>query len=197
MYVQIEDEYIARIPPDKLGSSYEEAIYTVARESLEGTLRDIDVTTGGVSSRCYIISVISIEKQGEGTIVHGDGAVYQSLRFTAIGYVPEMQEIVDGIVTSVQKFGAFIRFGPFEGLLHISQIMDDRIDIDLNNQRFIGKDTKRDVKVGDRVRVKIVAMSIPSSYIGDAKIGLTMKQPGLGKMEWLRKKREAKVENEN
>ncbi len=196
MYVEIEDEFIARVPPDKLGLDYDNALLGVAKTSLEGILRDAEVASYGVSKRCFVISVSSIEKIGEGTIVHGDGAVYQTLRFRAIGYMPEMQEIVEGYVTSVQKFGAFVRFGPFEGLLHISQIMDDRIDIDLANQRFIGKDTKRDLKMGDRVRVKIVALSLPSSFIGDSKVGLTMKQLGLGKLDWLRKRKENRVENE-
>ncbi len=196
MYVQIEDEFIARVPPDKLGTDYDDSLLGVARSSLEGILRDAELASYGVSKRCLVISVSSIEKVGEGSIVHGDGAVYQTLKFKAIGYMPEMQEIVEGYVTSVQKFGAFVRIGPFEGLLHISQIMDDRIDIDLSNQRFIGKDTKRDLKVGDRVRVKIVALNLPSSFIGDSKIGLTMKQLGLGKLEWLKKRKEVKAANE-
>ena len=190
MYIFVEDEYIARIPPELLGEDYDKSVLDVARTSLEGRLIDVqsEEQPGKNVGKCYILSITDVKKLGEGAIVHGDGGVYQTIRYKALGYFPEMQEIVEGIVTSVQKFGAFIRFGPFEGLLHISQIMDDRIDIDLGNQRFIGKDTKRDLKVGDKVRVRVVALNLSSSSIRDSKIGFTMKQLGLGKLQWLEKK---------
>jgi DNA-directed RNA polymerase subunit E' len=70
--------------------------------------------------------------------------------------------------------------------------MDGRIDIDLDNQRLIGKDTKKDLKAGDKVRVKIVNLNLNSSNVRDSRIGFTMKQMGLGKLQWLYKK---KVEN--
>jgi DNA-directed RNA polymerase subunit E' len=196
MYVVVEDDYITRIPPEKLGQDYAQAVLDVAKTSLEGKFIDFkdEKDDSRILGKCYIVSVIDVEKIGEGAIVHGDGGVYQSVHFKALAYYPEMQEVVEGVVVSIQNFGAFIRFGPFEGLLHKSQIMDDRIDVDLANQRFIGKDTKRDIKVGDRVRVRIVALNLSSSSVEDSKIGFTMKQLGLAKLDWLNRKKE-KVEN--
>ncbi|MGC8505855.1 MAG: DNA-directed RNA polymerase [Thermoplasmata archaeon] len=191
MYVIVEDDYIARVPPDKLSGDYESSVLDVAKSSIEGKLLDVVDDSSSVK-KCFIVSVTEIRMVGEGSIVHGDGGVYQTIHYKALGYEPNLQEVVEGIVVSVQKFGAFVRFGPFDGLLHISQIMDDRIDLDLNNQRFIGKDTKRDLKINDKVRVRIVAMNLSSSSLEDSKIGLTMKQTGLGKLEWLvQKKNEA------
>ncbi|MCL4326735.1 MAG: DNA-directed RNA polymerase [Candidatus Thermoplasmatota archaeon] len=191
MYVIVEDDYIARVPPDKLSGDYESSVLDVAKSSIEGKLLDVVDDSSSVK-KCFIVSVTEISMVGEGSIVHGDGGVYQTIHYKALGYEPNLQEVVEGIVVSVQKFGAFVRFGPFDGLLHISQIMDDRIDLDLNNQRFIGKDTKRDLKINDKVRVRIVAMNLSSSSLEDSKIGLTMKQTGLGKLEWLvQKKNEA------
>lgn len=189
MFIEISDEYVARIPPEKLSSDYQISVMEVTRNSLEGRLIDI-TEREKVVSKCYVISVTEVEAVGSGTIVHGDGAVYQSVKYKALAFEPLMQEILEGVVISVQKFGAFVRIGPFDGLLHISQIMDDRIDVDLGSQRFIGKDTKKDLKVGDKVRVKIVAMNLSSASIDDSKIGLTMKQMGLGKLEWLKPKKE-------
>ncbi len=190
MYVIIEDEYIARIPPEKLSSNYDEAVMDVSKGSLEGKLVDLrDARDDSrILGKCYIVSIMNVEKVGEGTIVHGDGGVYQSVKYKALAYYPELQEIVEGVVVSVQNFGAFVKFGPFEGLLHKSQIMDDRIDVDMTNQRFIGKETKKDIKAGDKVRVRIVALNLSSSTIEDSKIGFTMKQTGLGKLEWLVRK---------
>jgi DNA-directed RNA polymerase subunit E' len=179
---------VARVPPDKLSGDYESSVLAVAKSSIEGRLLDVVEDSSSVK-KCFIVSVTEISMVGEGSIVHGDGGVYQTIHYKALGYEPNLQEIVEGIVVSVQKFGAFVRFGPFDGLLHISQIMDDRIDLDLNNQRFIGKDTKRDLKLNDKVRVRIVAMNLSSSSLEDSKIGLTMKQSGLGKLEWLAQKK--------
>lgn len=195
MFVIVEDSYITRIPPEKLGQDYTDAVLDVAKTSLEGRFVDFkdEKDETRILGKCYIVSVIDVDKIGDGAIVHGDGGVYQSVQYKALAFYPEMQEVVEGVVVSIQNFGAFIRFGPFEGLLHKSQIMDDRIDVDMNNQRFIGKDTKRDIKVGDKVRVRIVALNLSSSSAEDSKIGFTMKQLGLGKLEWLNQKR--KLEN--
>ncbi|MCL4334772.1 MAG: DNA-directed RNA polymerase [Candidatus Thermoplasmatota archaeon] len=188
MFAEISDEFVARIPPEKLDSDYESSVLDVTRRSLEGKLVDL-TENDRVVSKCYVVRVTSAMPKGEGTIVHGDGAVYQTVEYRALAFEPRMQEVLDGLVVSVQKFGAFVRIGPFDGLLHISQIMDDRIDIDLGNQRFIGKDTKRDVRVGDKVRVRIVAMNLSSASVEESKIGLTMKQVGLGKLDWLKPKK--------
>ena len=193
MYIMIEDENIARIPPEMLSNDYNESIMRVARETIEGKLVDVDEgETHKNPGKCYVVSIVDVKPVGEGAIVHGDGGVYQTIKYKALAYYPEMHEIIDGVVVSVKEFGAFVRIGPFDGLLHISQIMDDRIDKDMANQRFIGKDTKRDLKIGDRVRVRIVAMNLNSSSIRDSQIGLTMKQMGLGKLEWLEKARNNK-----
>lgn len=192
MYITVEKEYIARIPPEKLSGDYDDAVKQVAKESIEGKL--IDLTEANYQNKkAFIISVVSVKTVGEGTIVHGDGGVYQSIRYKALGYLPEMQEVVDGIVTSVKEFGAFVRFGPFEGLLHISQIMDDMISTDLTNQRIIGKETKREIKVGDKVRVKVVSLNLASASMLDSRIGLNMKQLGLGKVDWLYQVKKEKV----
>ncbi len=57
-----------------------------------------------------------------------------------------------------------------------------------------GKESKRNLKVGDLCKARIIAISYKD--MANPKIGLTMRQPGLGKEDWIeedRKKRE-KVE---
>ena len=185
MYINIEGETIVRVPPSNLGADFAKAVLDVTKESLEGRLVDIGDNPYN-PKKCFVVSVTKIKMMGDGSIVHGDGGVYQTVKYESLAFLPEMQEIVDGIVVSVKEFGAFVKFGPMEGLLHISQMMDDRIDIDLANQRFVGKDTKRDLKLGDKVRAKIVLLNLPSSTLEDAKVGLNTKQMGLGKPEWIR-----------
>ncbi|MEM3534732.1 MAG: DNA-directed RNA polymerase, partial [Thermoplasmatales archaeon] len=68
----------------------------------------------------------------------------------------------------------------------VSQVMDDRIEVDEENKRMIGKDTKKDLKNGDYVRTRIVALSLSDTNIEESKIGLTMRQNFLGKISWLK-----------
>jgi DNA-directed RNA polymerase subunit E' len=185
MYISIEREKVVRIPPHMLGEDLMEVINELTWESFEGKIEENDMLT---------VLIKSVEPIGLGRIVHGDGAVYQKVKYEALVFRPILQEVVEGTVCEVLKFGAFIRFGPLDGLLHISQVMDDRIDVDTDNQRLIGKDSKRDLKVGDKVRARVVALSLNERSPRESKIGLTMRQPGLGKLEWLKEDRERKGE---
>ena len=176
MYLLTTKEKVVRIPPEMLGEDLDEVVNQSTRTTFEGSME---------SGNSYTILITNVEQVGPGRIVHGDGAVYQNVKYDALMFRPLLQEVIEGTVVEVLKFGAFVRFGPLEGLLHVSQIMDDRIDIGQDNGRLIGKDTKRELKVGDRVRARIVALSINERNPRESKIGLTMRQPGLGKIEWL------------
>ena len=50
----------------------------------------------------------------------------------------------------------------------------------------MGKETKRKLNSGDHVRVRITAVSLGRSG-GSGKIGVTARQPFLGKIEWIQK----------
>jgi len=180
MYMRVEREDVVRIPPERLGEDYGALTRELTRASMEGKVG---------ADRSLTVIASNIEPVGEGRIVHGDGAVYQKVKYDAVVFVPQLQEVVDGVVVEVLKFGAFIRFGPLDGLLHISQIMDDRVDVDEENQRLVGKDSKRDLRMGDKVRARIVAVSLNERAPRESKIGLTMRQPSLGKLEWIEEDR--------
>ncbi len=171
MYVKVTREDVVRIPPERLGEDLDQVAKELTRTTLEGNVSGEDGLT---------LLASNIQRVGDGRIVHGDGAVYQKVRFDALMFQPSMQEVVEGSVVEVLKFGAFIRFGPLDGLLHISQIMDDRVDVDEDNQRLVGKDTKRDLRLGDKTRGRIVAVSLNERNPRESKIGLTMRQAALG-----------------
>ncbi len=180
MYMRVQREDVVRIPPERLGEGVDAIAKELTRTTLEGKV--------GADKTLTLIAS-NIEPVGEGRIVHGDGAVYQRVKYDALVFAPQLQEVVEGTVVEILKFGAFVRFGPLDGLLHISQVMDDRVDVDEEGQRLIGKDTKRDLRVGDRVRVRIVAVSLNERAPRESKIGLTMRQPALGKLDWIEEDR--------
>ncbi len=139
------------------------------------------------------ISVIDVLEVGEGTLIPGDGAAYYKTRFTMLIWKPEMQELVYGIISEITNFGAFMNLGAMRGMIHISQTMEDYVSFSKSNV-LTGKSTKRSLKQGDLCMARIIAISHKGN---EPKLGLTMRQPGLGKIEWIKedqtkKDREAK-----
>ncbi len=187
MYLIVEREDVIRIPPPMLGEDVEEIVRNLAREKIEGSVYTFsrEEVRDPAERKYVIVLLLDLELVGDGIIVPGDGAVYQKVKFKALAYHPEMQEPVLGYVVDVLKFGAFIRIGPLDGLLHISQVMDDVIDVDVENKRLIGKESKKVLRVGDKTISRIVALTINDANPRHSKIGLTMRQPGLGKIEWI------------
>ena len=177
MYILNEVEKVIRIPPSELGDDPDKVVDNLTWETYEGRLAEGD--------KSFTLLIKNVRTVGPGRIVHGDGAVYQSVKFEQVVFKPRDNEVIEGVVVEILKFGAFVRFGPLDGLLHVSQIMDDRVDIDEANQRLVGKETGRFLAVGDIVRARVVSIDLNEKNPQDSKIGLTMRQPGLGKLEWL------------
>jgi DNA-directed RNA polymerase subunit E' len=96
-----------------------------------------------------------------------------------------MQEVVDGEVIDIANFGAFVRVGPLDALIHVSQVTDDFMSYDSKGQRLVGKENNKSLIVGDKVRARIIALSINETDPTKNKIAMTMRQVGLGKLEWL------------
>ncbi len=176
MYTLVKINDTVRVPPERFGEDLNEAIKDIVQKTFEGTIR-----------RNYGLIVIAdnITLLGDGIIIHGDGGMYQKVEFEALAFNPLLQEIIDGIVCEIVEFGAFCHIGPLDALLHMSQIMNDYVDVDVESGRIQGKETKRILKVGDPVRTRIVAVSLNELSARESKIGLTMRQPALGTHEWL------------
>lgn len=129
-----------------------------------------------------VISVIDVLRVGEGILIPGDGAAYYNSTFTLLTWKPELHELVYGIVSEITNFGAFIDMGSMRGMIHISQTMEDYVSFSKTNT-LTGKSSKKVLKSGDLCLARVVAIS----HKGDEpKIGLTMRQPGLGKLEWIK-----------
>lgn len=128
-----------------------------------------------------VVSVIDVEEVGEGVLIPGDGAAYYNSKFKLLVWRPELQELVYGEISEITSFGAFINMGVMRGMIHISQTMNDFVSFGKTGV-LLGKASKRTLKAGDLCAARVVAIS----HKGDEpKIGLTMRQPGLGKIEWI------------
>jgi len=129
-----------------------------------------------------VVSVIEVLEVGEGVIIPGDGAAYYKSTFKLLVWKPELQELVFGTIEEITTFGAFMNMGSMQGMIHISQTMDDFVSFSKSNT-LTGKSSKRSLKQGDMCMARIVALSHKGD---DPKIGLTMRQPGLGKLDWVK-----------
>ena len=176
MYRLVELNDTIRIPPERFGDDLEIVIQSIVQETFEGTLR---------KDHGLIVVAENIRPIGDGIVIHGDGGMYQKVDFDALVYRPQLQELVNAIICEIVEFGAFCHIGPLDALIHMSQIMNDYVDVDAENERISGKENKRVLKVGDPVRARIVAISLNELSARESKIGLTMRQPALGAHEWL------------
>ena len=131
-----------------------------------------------------------IEEIGEGRLIMGDGASYHNVVFNAVFFKPEQQEIIDGEVIEIAEFGAFVRIGPMDGLVHVSQVTDDYINYDSKRGALLAKESNKTLDEGDLVRSRIIAISLKDNSTKNTKIGLTMRQNGLGRFEWIEEAKE-------
>jgi DNA-directed RNA polymerase subunit E' len=127
-----------------------------------------------------MVTVQNARVKSEGKVIPGDGAAYFEVEFDSLCYVPEVNEVIEGKVTEIVEFGAFVSLGPIDGLVHVSQVANDYFTYDKKNNFLIGRESKKSVKKGDIVRAKIATVSLKDN-IPNSKIALTMRSEGFGK----------------
>ncbi len=166
---------VVRVSPEKFGSKLKKVALEILRTKYESTIN---------SDMGYIIQVTDVDIDPVGKIIPGDGARYHKVKFSVLSFFPVLQEIVEGEVVEITDFGAFVRIGPTDALLHLSQITDDYLTSDVKQGIILASQSKRTLKVGSKVRVRITAVSLGRGA-SMGKIGVTCRQPYLGALEWI------------
>jgi len=180
MFYKVEINDHIRVPPKVFKLETKDAVIQRIKKKYEGFIsKDLGI----------IIDVADVKDIEEGTIITGDGAAYYNTTFELYAFKPEMQEVVLGNIRDIADFGVFINLGPIEGMIHISQTMDDYVSFS-KEKVLTGKETKRSLKVGDKCKARIIAVSFKD--VMNPKLGLTMRQPYLGKLEWVEEDAEGK-----
>ena len=176
MFYIVEVEDYVRVEPKLFGLKTSDAVAKQLQETYS-SYHDKEIGE--------VVGVIEVLEVGDGIIIPGDGAAYYNSRFKLIVWKPELQELVFGVVEEITNFGAFMNLGVMKGMIHISHTMDDYVTFSTSGS-LLGKDSKKILKKGDSCLARIVALS----YKGDQpKIGLTMRQPGLGKLDWIKEEK--------
>jgi DNA-directed RNA polymerase subunit E' len=175
MFLIIHMNDVVRIPPHRLTSSLKNTAIAILKEKYESM---ISPELG------YVIMIIDASANAVGKLVAGDGSTYHKVQFKALTFYPKLQEVVEGEIVEITDFGAFVRVGPTDALLHLSQITDDYLKSDVKQGIIIANQTAKSLKIGSKIRARVTAISLGKGT-GMGKIGITCRQPFLGSNEWI------------
>lgn len=174
MFYKIKVKDYVDLSPELFNGDLPESI----KEQLTRNYNDLTTEDLGL-----VVSIIGVDKIGEGFKLPESASRYYVVEFTVLTYKPELHEIVEGEVSSVTNFGVFVNLGIIDGLVHLSQTMVDQVSFSKVGS-LQGSSSGQTLKVTDKVRASVVAVSFKD--IRNVKVGLTMRQPGLGSLEWLK-----------
>ena len=166
---------IVRIPPNLFGTGLKKAAESILKNKYESM---INAELG------YIIMVMDAKVESMGKMIPGDGGTFHRVEFQALTFYPKIQEIVQGELVDITDFGAFVRIGPTDALLHLSQVMDDYLKSDVAAGVILANQSGRTLKVNSAIRARITAVSLGKAA-SMGKIGITCRQPFLGADEWI------------
>ena len=166
---------IVRIPPNLFGTGLKKAAESILKSKYESM---INAELG------YIIMVMDAKVETMGKMIPGDGGTFHRVEFQALTFYPKLQEIVQGELVDITEFGAFVRIGPTDALLHLSQVMDDYLKSDVAAGVILANQSGRTLRVNSSIRARITAVSLGKAA-SMGKIGITCRQPFLGADEWI------------
>jgi DNA-directed RNA polymerase subunit E' len=168
-------EDIVRIPPNLFGTSLNKAAINILKSKYESMVKpDLG----------YIIIILDAKVDSMGKIIPGDGGTFHRVTFDALTFYPKHQEIIYGELVDITDFGAFVRIGPTDALLHLSQVMDDYLKSNIASGVILANQSGRTLKIGSTIRARITAVSLGKAQ-AMGKIGITCRQPFLGADEWI------------
>jgi len=173
MFYKVKLKDYVNLSPDLFEGDLNQSI----KEQLERDYTDKTTEDFGL-----VISVIGVDSIGQGFKLPEDSSRHYVVEFTLLTYKPQIHEVIEGNVSSITNFGVFVSMGVVDGLVHLSQTMIDQVSFSKVGS-IQGAKTGQSLKVDDVVKASVVAVSFKD--VRNVKIGLTMRQPGLGSIEWL------------
>ncbi|GBL01848.1 ribonuclease R [Vibrio harveyi] len=154
--------------------------YLIAKE--EGRNQDRWTPTGG-----YHYSFDDMDFYGEQcsmTERRADDATREVADWLKCEYMQDhVGDELDGVIANVTSFGFFVRLTELhiDGLVHISTLANDYYQFDLIGQRLIGESFGNIYRLGDAVKVKVLAVNLNDKQIDFELIETSRKLRGKGK----------------
>ena len=128
-------------------------------------LRDIEGTCSGRYG--YIISILSIKEISHGSVIEGIGSAEFQVRYQAIVFKPFKGEVVDALVTTVNKMVFFAEVGPLNIFVSNHLIPSDFVfDLNVNAPCYVSEEGMGH-KIGkdDQVRLRIIGTRVDATEI--------------------------------
>ncbi|GAA5884387.1 hypothetical protein JCM3774_002354 [Rhodotorula dairenensis] len=141
-------------------------------QSLRGHLgnelrRQVEGTCSGRLG--YIVAVVLEEMDSSGTHrgrIMEDGQAVFSIKYRAVVYRPFRNEVVDGVVSSVNKMGIFVDVGPLQCFISTHLVPPDfSFDPNSNPPCFSSSEDTLTIQKGTKIRLKIVGTRIDATEI--------------------------------
>jgi DNA-directed RNA polymerase subunit E' len=156
------------------------------KESIEEKLEDLHLK----ENNGVFLGVVEIKNIGEsGEILPERPYIYFDVDYQALFFQPGENEVIESEVSDVAEFGPFVRFGPIEALVHISQISKDKLSYNPEQDVIASKDNKIVIKKGEKVRAMVINSTISEER---TRVNLSMKQDGLGLIKLVDKRKATK-----
>ncbi|KAM6158150.1 DNA-directed RNA polymerase II subunit RPB7 [Rhynchocyon petersi] len=114
----------------------------------------------------FVIAVTTIDNIGAGVIQPGRGFVLYPVKYKAIVFRPFKGEVVDAIVTQVNKVGLFTEIGPMSCFISRHSIPSE-MEFDPNSNPPCYKTMDEDIVIQqeDEIRLKIVGTRVDKNDI--------------------------------
>uniref|UniRef100_A0A914W0J3 DNA-directed RNA polymerase II subunit RPB7 n=1 Tax=Plectus sambesii TaxID=2011161 RepID=A0A914W0J3_9BILA len=157
MFYHISMEHEISLHPKYFGPHLLETVKQKLFTEVEGTC------TGKYG---FVIAVTTIDNIGAGLIQPGRGFVVYPVRYKAIVFRPFKGEVMDAIVTQVNKVGVFCEIGPLSCFVSKHCIPPDmEFDPNSNPPCYKTQDESIVIKDDDEIRVKVIGTRVDASDI--------------------------------
>ncbi|KDN45479.1 putative DNA-directed RNA polymerase II chain Rpb7 [Tilletiaria anomala UBC 951] len=168
--LQKELKHTINLHPSFFGPSMQQFLEAKLRDDVEGTC------TGRYG---YIIRVVAINDIGEGIVKPGSGLAEFRSKYSAIVMKPFKGEVVDALVTNVNKMGFFASVGPLSIFTSTHLLpVEYQFQADSNPPEFASPEAS--LTPGIKVRLRIVGTRVDANEV--FAIG-TMKEDFLGPID--------------
>jgi DNA-directed RNA polymerase II subunit RPB7 len=114
----------------------------------------------------FVVAVTSIDHIGSGLIQHNTGFAVYKIKYRAIVFRPFKGEVLDGVVTQVNKVGIFTEIGPLSCFISRHSIPEDmKFDSTTDPPCYKTADEDIVIQQEDTLRLKIVGLRIDATDI--------------------------------
>lgn len=157
MFYHIQLEHEIDLHPRYFGPNLLDTVKKKLFKEVEGTC------TGKYG---FVIAVTNIDSIGDGVIQSGTGFVTYPIKYRAIVFRPFKGEVLDAIVTQINKVGIFTEIGPLSCFISRHSIPADmEFDANANPPCYKTKDDEMVINQDDEIRVKIVGIRVDATDI--------------------------------